>query len=75
MSKQIIETRVAELQAALEQSAANHNALVGSLNEAKALLAQVEKAESEAAKAPSKAKTTVKAKTAKPAKADKKKVA
>lgn len=45
MSKAVIEKRVQELLKAVEQSAANHNMLVGHLNEAKHLLTEIVKEE------------------------------
>jgi hypothetical protein len=39
--KDILEKRIVELQGALDQSAANHNAILGAMSEAKNMLAQV----------------------------------
>lgn len=38
LSKQDMEKRIGEIMQAIEQSAANHNALIGRLNEAKEML-------------------------------------
>lgn len=51
MSKEIIEKRIMDLSVALDQSASQHNALLGRLAEAKDLLAQVVKAEADVAAA------------------------
>lgn len=53
MSKELIEQRIRELTAASEQSAANHNCIVGSLNEAKHILAMLVAEEVNGANAPS----------------------
>lgn len=44
--KQQIEARIKELEAAINQSVANHNALIGQLNEAKYILEMQDKLES-----------------------------
>ena len=44
MLKEDIEKRIQELTQFIEQSAANHNALLGRLNEAQNLLSMIEKA-------------------------------
>ena len=49
MTKEIIEKRILELHAAIEQSAGNHNALIGRLTEAKELLDLVAQKADEAA--------------------------
>lgn len=48
MWKELIEKKIAGLVSATEQSAGQHNALVGALGEMKALLAEGTKAELEA---------------------------
>ena len=45
--KDKLQQRVLQLQAAIEQSAANHNALLGRLSESKEILEEIEKEEGE----------------------------
>lgn len=47
MKKEQLELRVSQLEAALQQSAAQHNVLAGQLNECKTWLEQMEKEELE----------------------------
>lgn len=44
MDKSVIENRISEIMKAIEQSIAHHNSLLGRLDEAKHILAQVEAA-------------------------------
>ena len=45
MNKELLEQRVKDIQAAIDQSAANHNALMGRLEEAKFVLSQFKEPE------------------------------
>lgn len=45
MNKELLEQRVKDIQAAIDQSAANHNALMGRLEEAKFILSQFKEPE------------------------------
>lgn len=49
MDKQAVVSRIEEIAKAIEQSLAQHNALVGRLNEAKYILEQMEKFEQDVA--------------------------